>query len=333
MSANPQIIDDNMLPYFLTKAGWGNATIKPLSADMGLRRYYLVELNSKSALLMDMSRAGVLETGLEEFIKIDEFLRGHNINAPEIYYADTKTGLALIEYLGDTSFGDALKNGVDKVDIYKRATDFLIQIKNAHTENTLGLLPYKKTLIWERVPQFVDYYMPVASGVSPSPKIHDDYQKMWEDIENGLPECPHVVCLGDYHLENLIWNDNKPDCGVIDFQDAFWAPAPYDLLNLLEDARMSVPDDIKHKMKTNYCADMDDKTRAAFDDWYVVMSAQFHCRVIGLFLKFAQDGRGEQFLPHIRRLQNYLKDEIKNPVLAPLKAFIEGHKISLEYKP
>ncbi len=301
---------------------------------MGLRRYYLVKRKNDTALLMDMSRAGILETGLSEFIKMDKFLRQININAPQIFYTDEYSGLALIEYLGDTSFGDALKNGIDKTQIYTKATQILIQINQAAIQNNLDLPLYKNTLIWERMSQFVDYYMPTASGKVINQQIHDEYQSVWYEIENTLPPCSMTVCLGDYHLENLMWCEGRShDYGVIDFQDAFWGGAPYDLLNLLEDARVSVPTHLKQKMKDLYCANMSKDECKTFYDWYGVMSAQFHCRVIGLFIKFAQDGRGKQFLPHIPRLQNYLKNEIQNPILAPLKDFIENHKISLDYKP
>lgn len=334
MTAKLQTSDDTNLSDFLISAGWGGADIQPKGADMGLRRYFFVTKDDKSALLMDMSRAGILETGLEAFLKVGEFLRAHNINAPEIYYSDISTGLALIENFGDISFGDTLKKGVDKKQIYKNATKVICEVRNSAKENNLNLPGYKDTLIWERVPQFVDYYMPAASDTSPSDHIHGKYQEMWREIENNLPNCQKTMCLADYHLENLMWREGQtPDYGVIDFQDAFWAECPYDLVNLLEDARATVPEDIKQEMKDLYCADMNQEERKSFDDWYVVMSAHFHCRVIGLFIKFAQDGRGEQFLPHIPRLQNYLKTEIENPVLAPLKAFIEEHNISLDCKP
>lgn len=329
MSLNAQVSEEINYKDFLSDAGWGNATIEPLAADMGLRRYFLVKKDKQHALLMDMSRAGILEIGLPEFIKIDEFLRTNEVNAPKIYHHDSHNGLALIEYFGQTSFGDALKQGKDRRAIYRKATEILVKIKSAAKENTLNLVPYKKTLIWDRLPQFVDYYMPVASDCEASEKIHEEFQTVWKTIEASLPPCPNTMCLADYHLENLMWCDGQtPDYGVIDFQDAFWGAAPYDLLNLLEDARVSVPDEIKQEMKILYCANMSDEERAAFHDWYVMMSAQFHCRVIGLFIKFAKEGRGNQFLQHIPRLQNYLKDEIQNPVLKPLKDFIEGHSIS-----
>jgi aminoglycoside/choline kinase family phosphotransferase len=284
---------------------------------------------------MDMSRAGILETGLAEFIKVDEFLNNNDIKAPQIYAHDLDQGLALIEYLGDTSFGDALKQGTDAETLYGAATDILIQIRKADSTNNLKLNGYKDTLIWKRVPQFVDYYMPLAVGDGvgrlTTQADHDAFQQVWNDIEVALPSCPMSVCLGDYHLENLIWRpDATPPYGVIDFQDAFWSPQPYDLLNLLEDARVSVPQNIKDQMMAQYCADMDATERQIFKDWYVVMSAQFHCRVIGLFVKFARENSGVEFLAHIPRLQAYIINNLKNPVLKPLKDWLEGHKVSFE---
>ncbi|MEM6812286.1 MAG: phosphotransferase [Pseudomonadota bacterium] len=317
---------------FLNDAGWQDSNITPLSADMGLRRYYLLEKGPQKALLMDMSRAGILETGLGAYIKIDEYLRSININAPEIYHSDLNTGLAVIEYFGDQSFGDALHSGADKEQLYSMGTDILIQIRQSSSPpNDLNLPPYKNTLIWDRLPQFVDYYMPFDSGMVISDKTHQEYQAVWKQIENSLPKPINTICLADYHLENLMIREGQdPLYGIIDFQDAFWGPCAYDLLNLLHDARVTVPGDLIAAMKDKYCADMNAEERENFEAWYCILSAQFHCRVIGLFLKFADEGRGEQFLPHIPRLQCYLKENLENPLLSPLKEFLENHSITLE---
>jgi aminoglycoside/choline kinase family phosphotransferase len=124
--------------------------------------------------------------------------------------------------------------------------------------------------------------------------------------------------------------EHEQGYGIIDFQDAFWGPQPYDLLNLLEDARQTVPDGIKAAMRTQYCAGMKADEVEAFDAWYSYMSAHFHCRVIGLFIKFSREHGGTEFLAHIPRLQNYIKTNLENPILAPLKEFMTRHKISFD---
>ena len=127
--------------------------------------------------------------------------------------------------------------------------------------------------------------------------------------------------------------ESEEGYGLIDFQDAFWGPLPYDLLNLLEDARQSVALEMKTEMKNRYCAGMGTLERSIFEDWYTVLSAHFHCRVIGLFVKLYQERGMDQYLEHIPRLQAYITDNLDNPVLAPLKEFIESHNIRLDTSP
>ena len=50
---------------FLKGTEWESFDLIPMSADMGLRRYFRLEKGNEIALLMDMSRAGILETGLK----------------------------------------------------------------------------------------------------------------------------------------------------------------------------------------------------------------------------------------------------------------------------
>lgn len=326
-----QEINDDYILLFLNQSGWGDAIMTPMGADMGLRRYFKLERDGKTALLMDMSRAGILEIGLEAYVHMDEHLKTHGVRVPEIYHYDLKSGLAVIEDMGCQSFGNAVSAGQDREKIYGLATDILVKIRQSADSNILGLRDYKETLIWKRLGQFVDYYMPIATGRATTQHDHQEFRAMWDKIEASLPPCPMGICHADFHLENIMWCPDLPEgYGLIDFQDGFWGAQPYDLLNLLEDARQTVPADIKQAMKARYCEGMTATEMRAFEAWYALMAAQFHCRVIGLFVKFTQENERKEFITHVPRLQGYLREHLKNPVLAPLKEFIEGHNISLD---
>jgi hypothetical protein len=92
-------------------------------------------------------------------------------------------------------------------------------------------------------------------------------------------------------------------------------PAPYDLANLLEDARTDVPKDLRAQILSRFDQDM--------QNWYRVLATQFHCRVIGQFIKQALHDNNPSYLPHIPRLERYLSEGLKYPVLAPLKQFFD----------
>lgn len=317
---------------FLDDAGWAGAELTSMGADMGLRRYFKVTKEGKTALLMDMSAVDKEESH-DTYMSIDAYLAGIGVRVPEIYYSDSTRQWSLIEMLGEQSFGDALHSGADKEKIYQLATSVLKKIKTGAQGNDLKLIDYKDSRPWKNLPQFVDYYVPEVTDQKPSETLHAEFQEVWHSIEALLPHCPKTFCHADYHLENLMWQpESEEGYGLIDFQDAFWGPQPYDLLNLLEDARVSVPDDIKQTMKELYCQGMSTQERDAFEDWYVVLSAQFHCRVLGLFIKFSQETKTDKFLAHIPRLQGYMLKNLENPVLKPLKEFVERHKVSFNIK-
>ena len=333
MSTLAQEIDKEDFSAFMQGTEWEGADVEAQSADAGLRRYFKLYKDGRNALLMDMSRAGY-EAGLQSYLDVAGFLKKAGIRVPHIYAYDLDCGLAIIENLGEKSFGDAVKAGEDKAELYQRATEILVNIRKNAPSNDLNLKPYKETLIRDRLIQFVDFYMPAVTGMEITDNLRQEFQNVWAKIEKNLPKCPLGFCHADYHLENLIWcPEAQEGYGLIDFQDAFWGFCGYDLLNLLEDARQTVPADIKAAMKDLYCQDMGVLERGIFEDWYSVLSAHFHCRVIGLFVKLHVERGMDQYLPHIPRLQAYIAENLKNPALSPLKEFIERHNISLEISP
>src|SRR5262245_53081648 len=63
-----------------------------------------------------------------------------------------------------------------------------------------------------------------------------------DEICPGFADAPKVLCVGDIHLENFgTWRDGEGRhvWGVNDFDEAAVMPYPYDLIRLVESARLS----------------------------------------------------------------------------------------------
>jgi aminoglycoside/choline kinase family phosphotransferase len=58
--------------------------------------------------------------------------------------------------------------------------------------------------------------------------------------------------------------------------------------------------------------------------WFRILATQFHCRVIGQFIKFAVQNNNTRYLQYIPRLENYIHQALKDPLLQPLKAFFDN---------
>ncbi|MEZ5919598.1 MAG: hypothetical protein R3D66_06825, partial [Alphaproteobacteria bacterium] len=84
--------------------------------------------------------------------------------------------------------------------------------------------------------------------------------------------------------------------------------------NLLEDARRDIPPDFREEALSGY--------DEPFLLWYRVLTTQFHCRVAGLFIKLAAEQGRSDYLIHMPRLQRYIAEALKTPVLEPMKRFL-----------
>jgi len=330
MSNLSQKVDKSRFSSILDGTEWEQAELIPTIVDTGLRQYFRLKLPHKTAYLMDMSLAG-LESGLEQYVKIDEYLASLDIRVPEIYFYDLETGYAVIEDLGSSSFGDCIRAGDDKASLYRRATEVLVQIKNKVESNELNLTKLDGSIPRMKLNFFPLDYIPAATKRPSDPKDLEEFDLIFNKIMKDAASCAKTMALADYHLENIMMLENKDsDYALIDFQDAMWIQQPYDLLNLLEDARQTVPEEIKVEMKEIYCAGMSAEERQGFDDWYVILSMFFHCKVVGQFTKYYLERGLDAYIQHIPRLQNYIKDNLEQPIMAPLKKWLEDKQVPFD---
>lgn len=302
---------------FLGKYGW--SIVRPVQGDVSPRRYFRVEKSANKAIFMDAS-AVEDNKQIHDFVRISKWLNEGGLKAPEIYEADEPHGFLLIEDMGDVSFRKAMESGVKPQDMYGLANDVLEHLKAQGC--SLKLPDYYDSAIHQKRRFVIDWYVPVLRGEENPPGLVESYLKVWDEIEKSLPPCPKGFVHADYHLENMMWLPGEKGvkrCGLLDFQEALYGPVAYDLVNILEDARMSVPPDIIKEILMR----QDELVRA----WYRILGTQFHCRVIGLFIKLAVEGGRRQYLVHVPRLAAYIEKGLEDPLLEPLRQWFKGQGI------
>jgi len=303
---------------FLVRHGW--SIVSTVGQDSSIRRYFRLRKNEQTAILMetvpDHSKHATPGHSIAAFIKISKWLNSIGAKAPDIYEADEDAGLLILEDFGGICFKYAAQSGEDPELLYNVANETLEHIATKNC--TVELPKYYESHVHRRHRRVVEYYMPLARGIQNEKGVLEAYQAAWREIEKSLAACPQSFIHVDYHAENLMWLPDERGikrCGILDFQGAMIGPAPYDLANLLEDARSDVPLELKRSILAQYDRD--------FCDWFRVLATQFHCRVIGQFLKQAAIDNNAQYLTHIPRLENYLSEAMKDELLSPLKQFFD----------
>jgi len=110
--------------------------------------------------------------------------------------------------------------------------------------------------------------------------------------------------------------------GILDFQDALQGPAAYDLVSLLQDARLDVPEALEAKLLARYCAARSASDQQFSSDQfgvlYATLGAQRNSKILGIFARLAKRDGKRGYLAHIPRVARYLKRNLAHPALGPL---------------
>jgi aminoglycoside/choline kinase family phosphotransferase len=142
----------------------------------------------------------------------------------------------------------------------------------------------------------------------------------------GFAPNADTLALRDYHAENLIWREAHKATdrvGLLDFQDAFVAPAGYDLASLLRDARRDVPDDIADEMINHFTQ----KTGAdaTFRTQVACLGVQRNLRILGVFARLSKEMGKTRYLQFIPRVWGNIIADLNDPALAELRQAVLDH--------
>ncbi|MDB5619787.1 tRNA (adenosine(37)-N6)-threonylcarbamoyltransferase complex ATPase subunit type 1 TsaE [Tardiphaga sp.] len=284
------------------------------------------------------SAAVHLAEDVKPFVAIANGLRAHGISAPAIHHADLDAGFLITEDFGQEVFieGTPPRPIAER---YQAATDMLAALHGQALPESLPLLPHHgynipvfdtEALLIE-VGLMPEWYLPDRDAV-PSDTLREQFVAMWRYLLAKPAAAPRTWVLRDFHSPNLIWLDGRDGIrkvGVIDFQDAVLGPAAYDLVSLLQDARIDVPEPLELAMLTRYM-----KARmlaepgfdpAGFAELYAVMSAQRNTRLLGTFARLNRRDGKPHYLKHQPRIWTYLSRSLAHPTLAPLREWYAAH--------
>lgn len=341
---------------FVENTGWGGPETRLvyLQGDASPRRYArLTKADGTRALLVDSPRRpdgppirdgksysaiAHLAEDVTAFVAIANALRDSGASTPEILAEDLDQGLLIIEDFGDKVFGPEVQRGADQKSLWLRATNALIVVQAVPppqridlSDGTTFTLPEADEGVFEIETQLLlDWYWPALHGNSTPKTARDEFTDEWRRIFARVLKQPQTWLLRDYHSPNLIALDDRApprDVGIIDFQDAMRGPTAYDLVSLLQDARIDVPESLEKDLLDHYIAAMT-KRDAAFDAQefrfcYAALGAQRNTKILGIFARLAMRDGKRQYLAHLPRIWGYLERDLRHEGLHALSAWYD----------
>ena len=351
--AAAQVARLETLRQFLDGAGFIDARRQRMAGDASTRSYARLFRNDEPVILMNSPRrpdgpaiyygksysaAVHLAEDVKPFVAIANGLRERGISAPAIHYADLDAGFLITEDFGLESFIEG-EPPHPMAERYETAVDMLAAL---HWKKLPDVLPLAPQIAYSIPPFDVDamlveiglmleWYLP-DRGAAPPSTARDEFVTQWRGLLGKTAAMPKTWVLRDFHSPNLIWLDGRSGTakvGVIDFQDAVAGPAAYDLVSLLQDARIDVPEQLELTLLTRYI-----KARhaadnafdpAGFAESYAIMSAQRNTRLLGTFARLNRRDGKPQYLRHQPRIWTYLTRSLVHPVLSGLRGWYETY--------
>ncbi len=335
----------------LEPAGWRDAKRHFMQGDASTRSFErLVKDDGSSAVLMiapkrsdgppirygkPYSAIARLAEDVRPYIAVDGGLRGFGFSAPEIYAFDLNTGVVLLEDLGSESLIG--NSGVD-IERYAWAVSALAKLHGVHLPDVLPvgdaepyrIPPYDLDALSIEVELLLDWFAPYRARVQLSSGAKATFVHLWRQVITKGLTTDSTWTLRDYHSPNLIWlahREGAAQVGMVDFQDCVLGHPAYDVVSLLQDARVDVPDLVELKLLSHY-ARLRRETNPSFDlsDFaraYAILGAQRTTKILGIFTRLDARDRKPHYLAHLSRVEKYLVKDLNHPVLAELRVWYE----------
>ncbi len=125
-----------------------------------------------------------------------------------------------------------------------------------------------------------------------------------------------------------------PTLGILDFQDALRGSPAYDLVSILQDARVDISEREENELFAMYLDRADPEWRKAgaglssvihLRREYAILGAQRATKILGIFSRLSQRDGKHAYLDHMPRVHGYLRRNLRHPVLADLKDWYDHY--------
>jgi len=337
--------------------GGETCALRYLQGDASVRRYgRILCADGSGAVLMDWarqpdgpairnglpySRIAHLAEDVRPFVALDTALSNAGFSVPAIKAQDLANGFLVLEDLGNRVFAEEVKTnpGAQRA-LWLAATDALVELAGVAAPETVPVdggeahrIPeYDQGALGIEIELLVDWYWRLLHDCPAPEPARAEFLSLWDGILARICALPKALVLRDYHSPNLLWLSDREGIarvGVIDFQDAMRGPAAYDLVSLLQDARVDVAPELEAECLDHYRAAVAGRQtgfdRDAFDFAYAALGAQRNTKILGIFARLAMRDSKPGYLRHIPRLWRYLERDLAHPELAGLKSWYDRH--------
>ena len=302
--------------------------VVPLTGDASDRRYFRILVPDEQSIVLSLYSTPFKFDTLP-FVNVARLLERMPVPIPVVLGHAEDLGVLALADLGDVTLQAHLgaASATEHAALYRQAISLIstLQRRGAELESP-EYLPYGiafdvEKLTWE-LDFFIKHFVEAYRGVVIPPAARDELRREFSSVVDALASEPRVLCHRDYHSRNLMLHSEE--LYIIDFQDARMGPDTYDLVSLLRDSYVDLPEQTVSELLAYYLA-LNGRTgeerefRARFD----VMALQRNLKALGTFGYQTTARRNPVYIQYIPRTLRYVRTNLENlPQFSRLHALL-----------
>ena len=233
--------------------------------------------------------------------------------------------MLLIEDFGNDIFSTKLNHNNEK-DLYEKAINLLSIIHNNSDLEVQNLKKYNFEILLNESLLFIEWYLEKHLKLNLNNSEKNEFQNILERQFNSLTLKQNSLVLRDFHVDNLIYLDERDginQLGLIDYQDALVGSSVYDFTSLIEDVRHPIQDDLKNSLVETFSklisVDQNELKRGI--SFY---SIQRNLKIVGIFSRLKYRDDKKNYFPMIEVAWGFIKNHLKNNEYKDLNNWINN---------
>jgi len=305
--------------------------VMPLTGDASDRRYFRVLLADGPSIVLSLY-SSTFEFDTLPFVNVARLLSQMPVPIPELLGHADELGVLALQDLGDVTLQAHLgaATPAEHAALYRQAVALIatLQRRGAELESP-EYLPYSvafdvEKLTWE-LDFFIKHFIEAYKGIVIAPDAREELRREFALIIESLAAEPRVLCHRDYHSRNLMLHDSQ--LYIIDFQDARMGPDTYDLVSLLRDSYVDLPEPTVSELLAYFLALKGQSgDQREFRQRFDVMALQRNLKALGTFGYQTTARRNPVYIQYIPRTLRYVRDNLEQlPQFARIRELLAAH--------
>ncbi len=260
---------------------------------------------------------------------VNKILNANKIKAPKLLSNHYKNDMIEISDLGEKSFYNYVVSKKNKLNDYKSLVKIIIKVQKIKVKKYYRLGKFKVKFskysinnLHKESDLFFDWYLKYFLKKKKITKIKKLLKAELNKVYKKLKFSNNTFVHRDFHVSNIMVKKKK--LGLIDSQDAIIGNPLYDVVSLVDDVRIKLPNDLQNNLVNYYHKNSKlkkDKIENLKND-FDILSVQRNLKILGIFVRLSiRDGKNDylKFLPYTWTL---IERRLRNPIFKNLNTLI-----------